>query len=101
MGDHLPNITTPLVLGARRHAGMGDLLVRCIRNVAPAKLMMCLSFTVPRRVAEAEPVWEWTRESGEVEVEGGGEKGKEKRGREEGGSEEKEDAKQKIGRINS
>jgi hypothetical protein len=58
-GDHLPHLSTPIVRGARRHAGMGDLLVRCIRNVAPAKLMLCLSFTVPRAVAMADPVWEW------------------------------------------
>ena len=58
-GEHLAHISTPLVRGARKHAGMGDLLVRCIRNVAPAKLMLCLSFTVPRAVAMAEPVWEW------------------------------------------
>jgi tRNA (guanine37-N1)-methyltransferase len=70
-GDHLAHVVTPLVRRARR-ACLPDLLVRVVRNVAPAKLMLCLSFTVPHAVAYAEPVWQWCGEGASGGEEGGG-----------------------------
>ena len=64
-------IVTPLVLALRGGLFPG-LLIRAVRNVAPAKHMMCVSFEVPRCVALAPPVWAW---GGDGDREGGWAKG--------------------------
>lgn len=59
-------ICSPYVLAARGSplaasssittGPLPDIMIRSIRNVAPGKLMMCASFTVPMGVAMADPV---------------------------------------------
>jgi tRNA (guanine37-N1)-methyltransferase len=52
------SVVTPLVRHVRRSNGgsLPGLLIRCIRNVAPGKLNLCASFTLPMSVALAAPV---------------------------------------------
>jgi len=48
------SVASALVRRARRAgAALPGLLVRCVRNVAPGKLMMCASFELPAAVANA------------------------------------------------
>jgi tRNA (guanine37-N1)-methyltransferase len=52
------SVVTPLVRHVRRQNGgsLPGLLIRCIRNVAPGKLNLCASFSLPLSVACADPI---------------------------------------------
>ena len=76
-GSTLTQVTTPLICAVRcgdrceeeggsHLPAITDLLVRSIRNVAPGKVMLCVSFMLPRQVARATPVWKWAPDVGGV-----------------------------------
>ena len=49
-------IQSNYVIEVRKEQILSDLIIRVVRNVAPGKLMMCASFTVPYKVAIMKPI---------------------------------------------